>query len=62
MMLSHQVSNLFLLYFIRTGFKVIIAFLLVTDSKNKGKCKGNGHPTIGHERPEEESMYSSTVF
>ena len=27
----------------------------------KGKCKGKGHPRTGHEGPEGEQMFSSTL-
>ena len=29
---------------------------------NKGKGKGKIHPRTGHEGPEEEQMYTSTLF
>jgi hypothetical protein len=31
------------------------------DQTNVGGCKGKGHPTTGHEGPEREWRYSSTL-
>ena len=38
-------------------------FILPRNEKNvKGKGKGKGHPRTGHEGPEGEQMYSSTLL